>query len=143
MEATTSGVVLDISVADAELKNLDASEINEYSTQRKFSCQSKEMSSYPHAQVEQSSWQEQVKNSEHPPTLGCFPIKEQSLAVILKEQRTDLLQQNNQRMGFFQQINCACLSDTVASEARMWLCNCFCTSFVWRFCLESVQPYLV
>ena len=71
----------------------------EDSTQRKFSCQSKETSVYSRAQMGQLGWQEKVKKSEHPCTVGVHPIKKKSTTMIFKEKRTDLIQQNNsQRM---------------------------------------------
>ena len=64
----------DILSADVEdLKNLDASERD--TTRRKFSLQRTEINSYSRAQMEQLSWQDQIKKSEHPSQLGIFPIK--------------------------------------------------------------------
>ena len=83
----------DILVADVEeRKNLDASESTlEDSTQRRFSCQRKDMNLPPHAQMEQSNCQEEVKKSEYPPQFGTYLIKEKDHAMIFKEKRMGLI----------------------------------------------------
>ena len=57
-----------------------------------------EMNSYARAQMEQSSWQDEVKKSEHPHQFRTYPIKEEEISVVFKEKRTGLFpQMNNQR----------------------------------------------
>ena len=68
------------------------------SSHRKLSCQRKEKVSNSLSQMEQLSWQEEIRYSAHPPYFKITLKEEWSTTVFFKESQTDLNHQTSRRM---------------------------------------------